>query len=66
MERCFEKHSFQELNTIDFTMLQKILFHFATFKQSLDSQSVFFDVGTNAGSFINALDFFVFPNVHCF
>ena len=66
MERCFEKHSFQELNDIDSNMLQNILLHFATFKKSLDTQSVFFDVGTNAGSFINALDFFAFPNVHCF
>ena len=66
MERCFEKHSFQELNDIDFRILQKILFHFTTFRQSLNSESVFFDVGTNAGSFIKALDFFSFPNVHCF
>jgi hypothetical protein len=66
MERCFEKHSFQELNTIDFTMLQQILFHFVNLKKSLNTQSVFFDVGTNAGSFINVLDFFMFSNVHCF
>jgi len=66
MERCFEKHSFQELNDIDFKILQKILFHFATFRQSLNKESVFFDVGTNAGSFIKALDVFAFPNVHCF
>jgi FkbM family methyltransferase len=66
MERCFEKHSFQELNDIDFKILQKILFHFTTFRQSLNSESVFFDVGTNAGSFIKALDFFGYPIVHCF
>lgn len=66
MERCFEKHSFQELNNIDFTILQRIIFHFTTFRQSLTKDSVFFDVGTNAGSFIKALDFFSFPIVHCF
>jgi FkbM family methyltransferase len=66
MERCFEKYSFQELNTIDFKILQEVLFYFKTSKQSLHPESVFFDVGTNAGSFIKALDLFSFPNVHCF
>lgn len=66
MERCFEKHSFQELNDIDFRILQKVLFHFTNSKKTLNKESVFFDVGTNAGSFIKALDLFAFPNVHCF
>jgi FkbM family methyltransferase len=66
MERCFEKHSFQELNDIDIYILQKILFHFTNFRQSLNTESVFFDVGTNAGSFLKVLDIFAFSNVHCF
>jgi FkbM family methyltransferase len=66
MERCFEKHSFQELNDIDFDILQNILFHFTNFKKSLNTESVFFDVGTNAGSFLNVLNNFAFSNVHCF
>ena len=66
MERCFETHSFQELNNIDFKILQNILFHFAKFRKSLNKESVFFDVGTNAGSFIKALNVFAFSNVHCF
>ena len=66
MERCFEKHSFQELNDIDFTILQKIVFNFTQFKKSLNTEFIFFDVGTNAGSFIKALDSFRYSNVHCF
>jgi FkbM family methyltransferase len=61
--KCFEKHSFQELNSGDLQLLTRALNTCV-----LDSSSVVFDVGTNAGSFVRALRD-VNPNVsnvHCF
>jgi FkbM family methyltransferase len=63
LKRCFEKHSFQELNAIDLDIITRALR-----LSSFDSGSVIFDVGTNAGSFVRAIQH-VNPNVlnlHCF
>lgn len=65
LRRCFEKHSFHELNNID-----KISLSQAVGKVLLKDRPqhpVFFDVGTNAGSFIAAVKEFNIPyTAHCF
>lgn len=63
--RCFEKHSFAELNNIDVPMFEKVLAHFK--KQFPTEAKVIFDVGCNAGSFIKTLlDLGFKSNIHCF
>lgn len=65
-ERCFEKHGFDELNNIDVGILYHVLkYHFGIYP--CETTSVFFDVGTNAGSFVKVLQHVgVTTNVHCF
>jgi FkbM family methyltransferase len=63
LKRCFEKHSFHELNTIDVDIITRALR-----LCPLGSSDVVFDVGTNAGSFVRALlaEHPDMTNVHCF
>ena len=62
--KCYEKHNFVELNNIDISTLINILsFHLKLFPEN----KVFFDVGSNAGSFIKALsNFNIYNDIHCF
>ena len=63
--KCFEKHSFTELNDIDVGILLRAYQVFLS-KFSV-SNPVVFDIGTNAGSFVKVLEHFnVTKNVHCF
>ena len=52
--RCFEKHGFDELNNNDIGILNYIL-HYHLNIHPRKPNSVFFDVGANAGSFVNVL-----------
>jgi len=62
---CFDKHSFQELNTIDLSILSRAISFYTTRYQN--PNPIFFDVGTNAGSFVNALQQVgITSNIHCF
>lgn len=65
LNKCFEKHSFNELNNIDVNILYNIL---SVFKSALTENSVIFDVGTNAGSFVKVLQHIMpnYSNIHCF
>jgi FkbM family methyltransferase len=66
LQRCFEKHPFDELNSLDYDMLRRAMNLFAThFPSSLSG--VFFDVGCNAGSFVRVMhDVGITGAVHCF
>jgi FkbM family methyltransferase len=60
--RCFEKHSFEELNNLDinvFELCNPVI-------DSLDKSGVFIDIGCNAGSFIKYLLNKNITNVHAF
>jgi FkbM family methyltransferase len=64
--RCFEKHSFHELNDIDIDKLTAI---FEKYRKmfGVKKDSVMVDVGTNAGSFVKVLDrASIHQNIHCF
>jgi FkbM family methyltransferase len=64
---CFDKHNFDELNNIDVDKLQAaVQFFFNTTEKKMNY--VFFDVGTNAGSFIKVLTNLgmASSNIHCF
>lgn len=65
LDQCFEKHPFEELNDIDFHMLQyAICFCIQKFGYS---GGVFFDVGANCGSFVKALQSLTIQqNIICF
>ena len=64
--KCFEKHSFQELNNIDVNMLYNVMrYHLKLFPES--KNGIFFDVGTNGGSFIKVLHHLqIYNNIYCF
>jgi FkbM family methyltransferase len=66
LNRCFEKHSFQDLNSYDSEMLRNMICRtIELFPDSVDG--VFFDVGCNAGSFVKALQTLrIRDNIHCF
>jgi FkbM family methyltransferase len=65
-DNCFEKHSFHELNNIDIDKLTNVFNEFAQ-HHTIHENSVFIDVGCNAGSFIKVLERFrVTQNIHCF
>jgi len=69
MNRCFEKHNFQELNNIDCGLLYNaIQFYNNKFNQINNGKDkVFFDIGCNAGSFVKVLKSFgIMNNIHCF
>jgi FkbM family methyltransferase len=65
LERCFEKHNFEELNDIDFHTLYKAFLYFL---QTFGYEGgAIFDVGCNAGSFVKVLQVFSLQqNIHCF
>ena len=65
MINCFEKHSFGELNHIDYHLLKQSVEHMNKL-HSFTDKSVFFDVGTNAGSFVKVLKEKNYNNIHCF
>ena len=69
-EKCFEKHSFEELNNIDYEIHQHamkyILNKFRMNKQTIETLHIF-DVGCNSGSFVKGLNTFgITKNIHCF
>lgn len=65
-DKCFQKHSFAELNNID-TENFNIVFNKYIHIIKGDKKTVFFDVGCNAGSFINVLKNYGFEkDIHCF
>jgi len=65
LNKCFEKHSFEELNNCDLDILNKALnFYLNKFG---NKESFIFDVGSNSGSFIKALQSFdIKNNIVCF
>ena len=70
MERCFEKHNFEELNNIDCDLLYNaIQFYNNKFNNNniRNGVGIYFDVGCNAGSFIKILNHVgIKNNIHCF
>ena len=63
---CFQKHPFEELNSIDEDKLTRFMNIFLQ-THKLNENSNIFDVGTNAGSFIKVLNRFnILKNIHCF
>ena len=66
-ERCFEKHNFNELNNMDFHMLNHAFQIFLNTYKFDDNKPVIFDVGSNCGSFIKVLERYkISENIHCF
>ena len=65
-ERCFEKHDFQELNSLDYSILNHCIANiFKSYSKS--SNPCFFDVGCNAGSFVKVLSNNMYTqHIHCF
>lgn len=62
---CFDKHNFNELNNLDYNILNYSINFFKKSKGNDDS--IFFDVGCNAGSFVKVLENNNFKNnIHCF
>jgi FkbM family methyltransferase len=64
-KHCFEKHSFRELNNIDVSMFQHA-FDFCIRNCNINQNGHFFDIGTNAGSFVKIAAEYNFKNMHCF
>lgn len=63
LEKCFEKHSFNELSYIDYNEFIKAL----NFTKNKFCSKIFFDVGSNCGSFIRASNFLNLNyKIHCF
>lgn len=66
LKQCFDRHDFQELNNIDVRMLYNVFTHHMRMFP-VQNKSVFFDVGTNAGSFLKILQHYkIYSNIHCF
>jgi len=65
LERCFDKHSFHELNNLDIYMFQSAL-DFCIRNCNINPNGCFFDVGSNAGSFVKIAYGYTFTNIHCF
>lgn len=65
LDKCFEQHSFSELNDIDYNVLHKaVSFYLNKFD---NKESVIFDIGSNAGSFVKVLQSFnITNNIVCF
>jgi FkbM family methyltransferase len=65
-QKCYEKHSFNELNSIDLSMLSTYITYFFE-KFGKNDNSIYFDVGCNSGSFIRVLESNnIKNNIHCF
>ena len=66
-EKCFEKHSFTELNHIDVEKFNTLLQKYNPAFHNDNNKTVIFDVGCNAGSFIKMLEHYgIEDTVHCF
>ena len=52
LSHCFDKHKFDELNNMDAHMIRLVLHKFLTDNPTSKQSGCFFDVGTNAGSFV--------------
>jgi FkbM family methyltransferase len=64
--KCFDLHPFHELNNIDNEKLRHIVDRFLK-THKLRQDSVFVDVGCNAGSFVKVLqEANISNNIHCF
>ena len=64
-KKCYDVHSFEQLNNIDYSMLHKVMNIFL--QQFPESRhGMFFDVGCNAGSFVKVLNTLVTGSLHCF
>ena len=65
LEKCFEHHSFNELNNIDYKILHKA---FTFYLNKFNNKTSFiFDIGSNSGSFVNVLQSFnINNNIVCF
>jgi FkbM family methyltransferase len=67
MERCFEKHNFQELNNFDCGMLTNAIYFYKNYFINRGEKEIYFDIGCNAGSFVKVLNNFGIKNdIHCF
>ena len=65
LSQCFDKHNFEELNNIDVNILYNAILFYKN-KYS-NTNGVFFDIGSNAGSFVKVLKSFdIQTNIHCF
>lgn len=64
-ENCFDKHSFTELNNLDESMFHVAL-DFCIRKCNINANGHFFDIGSNAGSFVKIATEYNFKNMHCF
>jgi FkbM family methyltransferase len=65
--RCFDIHSFEMLNHLDYHILRPALNFYLNRNPASRHSGVFFDAGTNAGSFVKVLkDEGITQNIHCF
>ena len=64
-EHCFEKHSFGELNDIDIQIFHRAI-DFCIRNCNIDQNGHFFDIGSNAGSFVKIAAGYNLTNMHCF
>lgn len=61
---CYDKHDFKELNNLDVNMLYNVV-EFC--KNKFTRDGMFFDIGSNAGSFVKVLNYCnINNNIHCF
>ncbi len=66
LNQCFKRHSFNEMNVCDFQLLYNAVKKMIDEKH-INTSGVFFDVGCNAGSFVNVLQHLnIRENIHCF
>jgi FkbM family methyltransferase len=64
LEKCFDIHSFEELNNLDSNILSHA---YRFYLNKFNKHSVILDVGANAGSFVKVLQHFnIYSNIHCF
>jgi FkbM family methyltransferase len=66
LHNCFNIHKFDELNNCDYnTLCESILFFKSKYPNK--TNTIFFDIGCNAGSFVKALaSFNIKSNIYCF
>ena len=64
-EHCFDKHSFNELNNIDVHVFRHV-FDFCIRNCNINPNGHFFDIGSNAGSFVKIATEYKFKNMHSY